>query len=342
MANKFTHISGRSPGYWGSNIRCRIESEGVVDKVLSLNYDKLMAMGLPVAVWREASSVLTNPLVCSCLKDTSKQPDIPCAQCHGTGHLPGYLKMGTRNYWVEATASGWTMSGVVLDTANRPNRLMLAPGAVTGTAISANQAISVTGKLAAWEARAEAFTRDQGVASSILVEASKDNGATWFALSALETQAPTTQLRFKVTITRTTATVKSPMFEIVRVRFPTMLDTMRNELQEPVIRVLPTWNVEQEQKNAYGTSIQQPNQAFWTLPLFFFDETIQENTTAARLEDDVFVEDRFGGSIGIRYPITEFKYSDTFGRFTRQEFTARRAVSERGSTIIGEQYARVF
>lgn len=342
MASKFTHISGRAPGYWGSNIRCRIESENVTDKVLSLNYDKVMAMGLPIAVWREASSVLVDPLLCSCFKDTSKQPDIPCAQCHGTGHIPGYIKMGTRTYWSEATAAGWTFTNTVVDTVNRPNRIMLSPAAVSGIAVSPNITISVTGKLAAWEASANAFTRDQGAASSILVEASKDNGVTWFALSALEAQAPTTQLRFKATFTRTTATVKSPMFEIVRARFPTMLDTMRGELQEPVIRVLPTWNIEQEQRNAYGTSVQQSNQAFWTLPLFFFDETIAENTPAARLEDDVFVEDRFGGSVGSRYPITEFKYSDTFGKFTRQEFTARKAVGERGSALIGEIYSRVW
>jgi len=339
---KYKFISGKASGYWGNNIRCRIESEAVTDKVLSLNYDKLMAMGLPIAVWREASSVLPDAVLCSCFKDTSKQPDIPCAQCYGTGHIPGYIKFGTRNYWAEATAAGWTLNNVVLDATNRPKMLVLASGATTGTAISPNITISVTGKLAAWEARADAFTRDQGAASSITVEASKDGGTTWFALTALEAQAPTTQLRFKVTFTRVAATNKSPVFQIVRARFPTMLDTMRNEVQEPVIRVLPTWNVEFEQRNAYGTSIQQPNQAFWTLPLYFFDETIVENTPAVRLEDDVFVEDRYGGSVGTRYPIKEFKYSDTFGRFTRQEFSARRAAGERGSSIIGEIYMRVW
>lgn len=339
--SKSPFISGRAPGYWGQNIRCRIQSDGTVDKVLSLHYDKIMAMGLPFAIWREAKAVLENPTQCSCFKDTSKQPDIPCSQCYGTGAIPGYLKFGTRNYWVESTAAGWTLTNVVVDTNNRPNRLMLATGATSGTAVSPNLTISVVGKLAAWEAKADAFTRDGGAASSVTVEASKDNGATWFALSALESEAPTTQLRFRVSMTRTTAAVKSPMFEIVRARFATMLDTMRNELNEPVIRAIPTWNVEAELRQVGGTLIQN-SQTFWTLPLYFFDNTVAQNSVAARLEDDVFAEVRYGGEIGFRKPFVEFKYSDTFGTFTRQEFAIRRAAGQRGDSNVGEIYNRVF
>jgi hypothetical protein len=342
MSNNSPYINGRAQAYWGGNIRCRIESEFLVDKVLAANYEKMMAMGLPFAIWREAKAVIDAPLLCSCFKDTSKQPDIPCTQCYGTGYVPGYLKMGTRNYWSEATATGWTLTNTVVDTTNRPNRIMLAAGALTGSAISPNITINVVGKLAAWEYKADAFTRDAGLASSIVVDASKDNGATWFALSALEAQAPTTQLKFRATFTRSAATVKSPMYEITRVRFPTMLDTMRNELQEPIIRALSTWDVEQETKSAYGTAVQQNSQTFWTLPLYFFDNTILENTVRARLEDDVFAEVRYGGSIGERYPMTEFRYSDTFGRFTRQEFQMRRAVGNRNDALTGEIYTRVF
>lgn len=335
-------INGKAQGYWGSNIRCRIESEFVTDKVLGLHYEKIRAMGLPFAIWQEVSKVIPSPVQCSCFKDTSKQADIPCTQCYGTGNIPGYIKFGTRNYWVEATDPSWTLTNLVLDTNNRPNRIMLAPSATTGTAVSANITISVSGKLAAWEAKADAFTRDLGVASSAVVEASKDNGATWFALTALEAQAPTTQLRFRVTLTRDATTVKSPMFEIVRVRFATMLDTMRQELQEPVIRAIPTWNVEAEIRQNAGTSVQQ-QQTFWTLPLYFFDETIaQSDNITSRLQDDVFAEVRYGGEQGFRFPFINFKYSDTFGVFTRQEFELRKATGERDNKIVGEQYMRVF
>lgn len=326
-------------GYWGRDIRCRIDSELLVDKVTALNFQKLMAMGLPFAVWREASSVLDSPLKCSCYKDTSKQPDIPCAQCYGTGFIPGYLKFGTRNYWSEATAT-WTMTNIVLDKVNRPFRLMLADGATTGTAISANQVVSETGKLGDWEAKADAFTRDSGANSTITVEASKDNGATYFLLSDLENQSPLTQIRFRVTLTRTAASIKTPMFEMVRARFPIITD-IRNEINEPIIRAIPSWDQETEIRQSFGNKIESAAKRFWTLPLTFFDRTLSRETFEARLADDAFTEVRYGGEIGFRFSLNEFDYSDTFSKFTRQEFSLRRIAGSPGK-LPGEGYYRVF
>jgi hypothetical protein len=338
--SKSSIISGRAPGYWGRNIRCRINDELIADKVLSLNYDKIMAMGLPVAMWREASSIQTGLTACSCVKDTAKQPDIPCHTCYGTGFIPGYLKFGTRNYWAASIDAGWTLTNIVLDKNNRPFRFQLDPAATSGTAISPNLTISVAGKVGAWEAKADGFTRDGGVNSTITVEASKDNGVSWFALTALEAQAPTTQLRFRVTMTRTAITVKSPMFEIVRARFPIITD-IRKELNEPVIRVIPTWLSEAEVRQTHGLKMEATGNKFWTLPLTFFDTSIGINTLAARIKDDVFVEERHGSDTGFRYGITGFSYSETFGKFTRQEFTLRKFAGEPGS-LTGEFAYRVF
>jgi len=341
VASKFDIISGRAPGYWGGkNIRCRINSESIVDKVLSSNYDKIYAMGLPIAVWREASSLVDNLTVCSCFKDTSKQPDIPCQSCYGTGTIPGFFKFGTRNYWSASIDTGWTFTNIVLDQTNRPFRFMLANDSISGIAISPNISISTIGKLGAWESRYDGFTRDGGVNSAIIVEASKDNGLTWFALSGLELEGPTTQLRFKVTMSRTTTSTKSPMFEIVRVRYATIFD-IRNELFEPVIRVLPTWLTEAEIRQAHGLKMEATNNKFWTLPLAFFDPSIEIQNNASRVSDDVFVEQRVGVEIGIRYAITEFSYSETFGKFTRQEFSTRKYSGKPGE-IIGEYAYRVF
>lgn len=342
MASKFDYINCRATGYWGRDIKCRISSEFIPDKVLSSHYDQIAAMGLPLALWREASYVENNLPACSCVKDTSKQPDMPCAQCYGTGTVPGYFKFGTRNYWAAAITPGWTLNNVILNIDNRPSLLTLAPTAVFGTAVSPNITISTAGKLAAWEAKADAFTRENAGNSTIVVEASIDAGATWFALSALESNNPTTQIMFRVSFTRTTTAIKSPVFEIVRARFPTMLDTIHEELEEPVIRVIPTWEVEAESRTMSGVTMDQTGQNFWTLPLYFFDGSIPTNSILARVEDDAFIEVRYGGEIGFRKPMIEFRYSDTFGTFTKQEFSLRRAVGERNSKIIGEQYVRVF
>lgn len=356
-------ISGHAPGYWGGGggIRCRINQEAIADKVLALNYEKIVAMGMPLAIWREAKNVLDNPLQCTCFKDTAKQPDIPCAQCYGTGFIPGYLKFGTQNFWVEAPrpsgggfGSGgfgqegfgemgdWSLANVVLDTTNRPFRFMLSSTATVGSAVSPNLTISASSlarKVGAWEAKADMFTRDGGANSSITIEASKDNGSTWFALSQLEAQAPT-QLKFRVTFNRTATTVKSPMFEIVRARFPVIRDIL-GELSEPVIRVLPTWLTEAEIRQAHGLKLESQGNKFWTLPLGFFDTTINTESRASRINDDVLVEDRLGADVGYRYAITEFSYSDTFGRFTRQEFSMRK-VAGAPNQLTGEQYYRVF
>lgn len=351
-------INGRSPGYWGRSSQCAYNSNFIADKVLAQNYASIMTMGMPYAVWREAQTVLEDPLRCSCWKDSSKQPDIPCAQCYGTGYLPGYLKFGTQNFWVEATADGpggfgsagfgqngfgstgtWSFVNVVLDKTNRPYRLMMDASSTTAVAISPNLSINNGNKIGPWEAYADAFTRDGGANSSITVEFSKDGGTTWYALSQIDTQNPTTQLRFRVTFTRTSAQVKSPMFEIVRARFQTVGD-IRGELSEPVIRAIPTWDVETEVRQNMGNKIEVAGKRFWTLPLNFFDIN-QETIQSQRLIDDVFAEVRYGGNIGFRYALNEFDYSDTFGKFTRQAMALRRAAGSPGK-LPGENIYRVF
>lgn len=364
MANKFNIVNGRAPGYWGRDIRCRIASDFTVDKVASQNYDKIIAMGLPYTLWREANSMIADAIKCSCFKDTSKQPDIPCLQCYGTGFVPGYLKFGTQNFWSAADSLGaagtggfgqdaftavgtWTLSSTVLDKTNRPFRIMLAAGATSGTAISPNLLINPTAlakKVGPWDAKADGFTRDGIGNSTIVVEASRDNGATWFALAAIDAQSPTTQLRFRVTMTRTAVGVKTPMFEIARARFVTMRDIdygLAGAVDEPVIRVIPTWDQEAEIRQNAGNKMENTSKRFWTLPLTFFNLSLARETPAARVMDDCLVEVRYGGEIGFRYALVEFSYSDTFGTFTRQEFGMRRIAGNPGK-IPGEVYYRVF
>jgi hypothetical protein len=336
-------IDCHAPGYWGSDPHDRVDAEYVADKVLSGNLDKILAMGLPYALWRGASFMRDGLQTCSCFKDTSKQPDIPCLSCYGTGIVPGYFKFGTRNYWTASIDSGWTLSNIILDKVNRPFRFMLAPAALSGTAISPDLAISVTGKIATcpWEAKAEAFTRDGGANSTVVVEASKDSGLTWFSLSAIDAQSPTATLMFKVTMTRTSVDIKTPMFEIVRARFGTYTDISNRITTEPVIRVVPTWLNEAELREKYGGKMEARGNRFWTVPMAFFDSSLQLDEPRSRISDDAFVEVRYGGENGYRYALVDFSYSDTFDKFTRQEFTCRKVTGQPGH-IQGEHWYRIW
>ena len=366
-------IDGHAPGYWGRDIRARIKAEFVPEKVTSLNLDKISAMGLPFALWREADSFIDNLQRCSCFKDTARQPDIPCQTCYGTGFVPGYLKFGTQNYWMASIETGWQLSGIVLDNNNRPFRFMLDGTQTSGVALSPLIYIDISQKIGPWESKVEGFTRDGGVDSSITVEVSPDAGITWYPLSALEslfpsiegsnlpiilsprlpiingpslpllfTRGPQLGIRFRVTMKRGSIKTKTPMFEIVRTRFQTMRDVATiNPLSEAVIRAIPTWLNEAEIKQVFGAKFESNGRRFWTMPLTFFDTSMSRETELARVGDDAIVEIRYGGETGFRYRLVDFSYSDTFGEFTRQEFALRKFAGQPGE-IKGELAYKIF
>jgi hypothetical protein len=159
-------------------------------------------------------------------------------------------------------------------------------------------------------------------------------------MSQLETVLPTSIIRFRITLSRTTAADKSPVFEMIRVRFPIILDAF-GPLLEPVIRFIPTWDVEQEIRNNYGSNVDASGKNFWTLPLNFFDAALLPDTAESRIIDDAFVECRYGGMIGFRYAMNQFKYSDTFGKMTHQAFVLRK-VAGKPNKLVGEHFYRVF
>lgn len=333
-------ISGRAVGYWGRNPHARVVADKTVDKVTSWNLDKIMTMGLPFAVWREAASTVDNLPDCSCVKDTAKQADVPCLSCYGTGKVPGFLKFGTRTYWMSSIDPGWVTTNIALDKVNRPFRLHLVDDQLSGTAISPAVAIDLTGKLSAWDYKIDGFTRGDPLLSNFTVEYSVDGGTVWLAMSQLNITPPTTTIKFKLTITRTAVGVKSPMLEMIRLRFQTMAD-LRKELSEPVIRVLETWDKNAESRTTYGNRQDSAGKRFWTMPLAFFDPTMPRETPLSRLMDDVFIEIRFGGNIGFRFALIEFDYSDTFSEFTRQEFGLRQYSGQPGK-MQGEFAYRVW
>jgi hypothetical protein len=346
MSCKHPLVGRNSPGYWGGNPRKRFDADNTIDKIIALSIDKLRLNGMPYALWQEAAAVLINPTVCSCVKATSKQADIPCLSCYGTKYIPGYLKFGTKNYWMSSIESGLTLTNTVLDKTNRPFRIQLEPNATSGTVESPDYVISVANKLGRWESKLDGFTRDAGAASSIVAEFSIDSGASWHLLNDtnLESVAPTSKIRFRVTFTRASVSVKSPMFEMIRIRFPYLLDPLNGALAEPVIRIIPTWTVETESRENIGIRNEASGMRFWTLPLNYFNVNLQPEGFESRIADDSFVECRYGGEAGFRYNLTQFKYSDTLGKFTRQEFEMRRVVGKPAPAgeFAGEVIYRVF
>lgn len=336
---KFPYINGYAPGYWGTNIRQRIVSERLSQKVLSLNIDKQLAMSLPFAVWREAESILDSPVQCSCYKDTAKQADVPCLSCYGTGALPGYIKFGTKTYWSSSIDAGWTFTNMFLDQDNRPFRLRIADGQLYGSAISAPIPVVTVGKLGPWEWKYDGFTRDGGMSSSIDVQVSTDGGTTFGALTNLNV-GTFSSVVFKVLMTRSTVKVKSPMFEIIRFRYPNIFDIM-GEVQEPVMRFLPTWDHQAEYRGNFGVRLDVAGKRFWSLPMSFFDKTIVHGSKQDALADDMFAEARYGMEPGVRYGFLDYSYSETFHEFTRQEFSLRRFTGVVGGAT-GEIFMKVW
>lgn len=339
MSCKSPLLGNKAVGFWGRNPKTTFDAEQIPDKVLAQNLDMVRTMGLPYSIWRSAGSQITNPARCSCWKATAKQADIPCLSCYGTGYLPGYLKFGTRNYWYSSIDS-WTLTNMVLDKTNRPYRLMLDPAALSGSAESPDIAVALTGKLGSWEARTEGFSRDNNVDGFIFTDISVDSGVTWVDISLINTLTFAGVIRFRIRMVRSYLSVKSPMFEMVRVRFPTMLDPW-GTMTEPVVRLIPTWDVESHMRMNYGERVDTSGKRFWTVPLNFFDGALQAEVFASRLGDDAFAECRYGGEIGFRYDMIQFKYSDTFSKFTRQEMELRRVAGD-PSTQDGEGYMRIF
>lgn len=78
----------KAVGYWGRSPWERIEQEQSAEKIVALNKDKLIARGKPACLWQP----VTDGIVCTCRKDTTKTNDKPCPECYGTGFVPGFTK----------------------------------------------------------------------------------------------------------------------------------------------------------------------------------------------------------------------------------------------------------
>jgi len=349
MGCKLPGVSG--VGYWGGNPRSRILADGTAQKVIALNFDKIQAMGIPYALWESVRSMEGSYTTCSCYKDTSKQSDLNCLSCYGQTLIPGYMRFGYNYAWMPSIDPGWVFTNLGLDTTHTPNRIQINAGQTTGTAVSAQIPVDTTSILGNFQVKVDAYARDTTPgANTIVVEfSSTAHLATpvWQSISVLPTLAslPFPYLQFRVTLTRNAVATKSPLFEIVRVRWqvvPDITPVGLGGLSEGVVRVLSTWDDEMTNRTNRGDNTDANGQVFWTLPLNVFDAT-RTNIKDQKVVDDCFVEQRgYGPEQGVRFALTNFNYSNNFGIFTRQQFNMRRIQGDGSGQLTGEYYYRVF
>jgi hypothetical protein len=283
-------------------------------------------------------TTVTNAVypLCSCYKQTSKQPDGRCRSCYGTGIVPGYTKFGYHELHCSSIDPALTLANTSLYTEFTPYRLQLNAGSLTGTITSPVYTVEAPGIVAAVnpvQFRADTYVR-QPAGTAVVVTVSI-NGGGYVAVSTLPgLSVPAGQtLQFRVTLTRTLAADKSPFFEMLRVRYA--------RLDDPFVRLLKGRPTRTRARGAQGVEDSDGNLRFWTVPLRHFDDTIDQDPDVVAppevnlIQQKAFVEFREGVHVGARFDCTAFDYDDPKGIFISQGFSCRRPQRDE---IIGQVF----
>lgn len=230
-------------------------------------------------------------------------------------------------------------NNITLERQFKPNYVMLAEGATTGFLQTA--AIPYDNPDGAvWEAHSDGYLRVAG--NTITVEYSFDGGAAFFPLADIASANPPPTgagtLIFRVTLTRASATDRSPFWGAVRARHANahlynaaQITDLRGNVSPGEILVLRPWVVEQAQSDTgRGTLVEWMADRSWTMPLDFFDLSVTADTPAARIPDRApgphpFYVFTRGIKQGDRVVLTALKWNEEFGTFTHQSFDERRA-----------------
>jgi len=283
-------------------------------------------------------TTVTNAVypLCSCYKQTAKQPDGKCRSCYGTGVVPGFTKFGHHEIHVCAIDPAVTLANTSLYTEFTPYRLQLNAGALSGTITSPIYTVGVPGISAATnpaQYRVDSYIR-QPAGTAVVVEVSV-NGGGYAAISTLPSLSVTAggTLRFRVTLTRTLAADKSPFFEMLRVRYA--------RLDDPFIRVLKGRPTKTRSREGTGVVDSDGNLRWWTVPLRHFDNMVDQDPDVVAppdvnlIQQKAFIEFREGVHAGIRFDLVAFDYDDPKGIFISQGFSSRRPQRDE---IIGQVF----
>jgi hypothetical protein len=336
-------------GTWAPNQSQHIVSLQIPQKVLALNRDKVFAMGLPFKLYTKVDPSIdsTHMIQCSCFRDTTQQSDAPCLSCYGLRYHPGYLLFGHRTIWYGSIQSDLELSNVELDKTITPFRLKLSNAALSGTIITPYYNINDinTGR---WSYKLDAYVRDSAN-TSIRGEFTIDHGFTWHDLNILGTSlynpSKLDTIKFKITLYRNSVTNKSPLYEMLRARFPRVVSPRPTGIL-PVdsgdILLLKTYDQERFKREVSGTQTENEGQRYWTLPLSYFDDQIERESIQSILGVDHFVEETSGPETGVRYVSTKHAYSRTFTITTHQSFNLRRVIGTINNNKLGEMISKVW
>ena len=321
-------LGGSAVGYWGRSIYKRIQSEQEYAKQRALLQDQITGAGIRADLWQGVSSGTT----CSCYKESNRQADRKCRSCHGVigGYIPGYLKFGYNTLWMSANDTDVTLTDVAITSEFRSAKAGLVEGALSGTVESSDKAFSRTAIGSVWETNAATFIRIQAD-SSVVVEYSLDSGSTWVDIDQLSVVNPSSgNIRFKVTLTRTSTDILTPFFEIVRARYATLdLSEDRGDgtyTYGPWIRVLNAKPFKGYEKSEHGDSPTITSMVLWTSGLSMFDSSIEVNSAEELLNGPNVIFEILDGALqGNRLLMLNWQHSDPGGyQVVTQTFKVRR------------------
>lgn len=315
MTQRIKRALGCVEVYWGNDPHQRMQDEQTPQKVRKGLEDQLRTNGRPVFAWLPVVGASAGTVPCTCEKDTTNNSDFKCMTCFGTKYAPGYIKfLHSQVYFCSAEFAGYagpypaaqpafTLSNVVIDRTKKPNRLMLASGATSGTIVTPDKPYTNPGD-DVWELELSAYRKTTG--DTFALEYSLDAGVTYrsitltpgplygFRGALTDSHRPlgSGTIRFRVTMTRVSGTSpESPSFEIVRVRHVRSLDCnpiiqLRNDYTDGQILILKTWDQEFVAREiARGRTVEAMGDRAWTAPLDFFDLSLTRDTPPVAFDD---------------------------------------------------------
>lgn len=328
-------------GYWGRDMATHVAALQTGERVLALNRDKVFGMGLPFRAWLRVQAPMDRSVQCSCWNETAQQSDVPCLSCYGHRLQPGFVRFGYQTIFYSSIHNDLQLTNLQLNKVVTPFRLELTPGATTGSLVTPIYTI-LDINYGSWEVHLDAFNRDQ-TSSTITLEFTT-NGVDWVEGTPV-VPALNSTIQFRVTLARASTAIKSPLFEILRARFP-VIPSPRERQPLPAgpgdILLLKTWDVERFKREQSGAQTETEGERYWTVPLNFFDERIDRESKDAVLGQDHFIEEKTGPEAGVRYVATKHAFSRNYKLFTRQDFNLRRVIGDTNNKQSGEAIMRVW
>jgi hypothetical protein len=303
--------SNMAVGYWGRDIHAQVFAEQQLGKERALLQEQILLGGLRMELWQEPAA---GP-VCACYNPINQMADRKCMACHGVGKVPGYLKFGYNTLWMSASDPDNTLTNLRLTRNYQSSKLELVEGALVGVVESTDKPFSRTVFGATWGTSVQFYLMESDY-SSITVEYSLDAGAGWLSLSNLP--AETTQtgtIRFRVTMSRTDANARSPLFEMLSARYATI--PLSNPDVNGVYRKGPWILIMREppstghRKQDYGDQPIEEGLEMWTAGLAMFDSSIPYGSAGEVIKGpEVLMQLLDGARAGNRYMATAWKNSD--------------------------------